>query len=132
MGGAVRRSEQDVRGSRDRIRALNFRVAGLFTRVRGKGILRTSPFGHSRKLRFTEFHEVRRFLGALMCLCHGAHTLTSLRSTLSSLRAPAEAARRRRTATCPPPRPGPATRSTYSSKGRNSSPAEQTLGKTPK
>src|SRR5829696_1068391 len=42
MGGAVRRSEQDVRGSRGRIRALNFRVAGLFTRVRGSGILGSS------------------------------------------------------------------------------------------
>src|SRR5215212_10725484 len=33
----------------------------LFTLVRGRGILRTSPFGDSRKLDFpfTEFYEVR-------------------------------------------------------------------------
>jgi hypothetical protein len=33
----------------------------LFTQVRGIGILRTSPFGYSRKLdfHFTEFSEVR-------------------------------------------------------------------------
>jgi hypothetical protein len=35
--------------------------------MRGIEILRTSPFGHSRKLNFavTEFSEVRDFLGAL-------------------------------------------------------------------
>src|SRR5215208_4128188 len=31
----------------------------LFTRVRGRGILRTSPFGHSRKFALKEFYEVR-------------------------------------------------------------------------
>jgi hypothetical protein len=36
-------------------------LQALFTRLRGRGILRTSPFGHSRKLnfRFPEFYEVR-------------------------------------------------------------------------
>jgi hypothetical protein len=39
----------------------------LFTGVRGIGILRTSPSGHSRKFsfHFTEFCEVRCFPGAL-------------------------------------------------------------------
>src|SRR5918995_2845079 len=31
----------------------------LFTRVRGIRILRTSPFGHSRKFAFKEFYELR-------------------------------------------------------------------------
>ena len=31
----------------------------LFTRVRGIGILRTSPLVRSRNFRFTEFYEVR-------------------------------------------------------------------------
>src|SRR5215208_6635537 len=51
MGGAVRRCEQDVRGSRGRIRALNFRVAGLFTGVPRSGILRSSSNLHSREFR---------------------------------------------------------------------------------
>jgi hypothetical protein len=48
--------------------ALSGRGYALFTRVRGIGIARTSPFGDSRKLdfHFTEFYEVRihRILGS--------------------------------------------------------------------
>src|SRR5215211_7032757 len=34
-------------------------LRSLFTGVRGIGILRTSPFGDSRKFALTEFYEVR-------------------------------------------------------------------------
>ena len=35
-------------------------LRGLFTGVRGIGILRTSPFGHSANFAVTEFSEVRK------------------------------------------------------------------------
>jgi hypothetical protein len=39
-------------------------LRGLFTGVRGKRILRTSPFGDSRKFAFIEFSEVdQEFIG---------------------------------------------------------------------
>jgi hypothetical protein len=34
-------------------------VMRIFTEVRGIGILRTSPFGHSANFAYTEFSEVR-------------------------------------------------------------------------
>src|SRR5215217_6794485 len=81
----------------------------LFTRVRGIGILRTSPFGHSPKFTHTELSEVRRFLGALRCFVPWS-TYTRLRQEYAAFVAwPIDAARGRRIATCPPPRPGPAT-----------------------
>jgi hypothetical protein len=40
----------------------------LFIEVRGIGFVRTSPFGDSAKFAYTEFSEVRRFLGALTYL----------------------------------------------------------------
>src|SRR5215208_6645965 len=53
----------------------------LFTGVRGIGILRTSPFGHSRKLafHFTEFSEVRiqGILGSWSTLRTGSTTTRS-------------------------------------------------------
>jgi hypothetical protein len=51
------------------IHSFNFEeVASIFTRVRGKRILGTSPFGHSPKFAYTEFSEVRTGLWYL-ALC---------------------------------------------------------------
>src|SRR5215211_2635707 len=77
--------------------------------MRGIGILRTSPFGDSPKFTHTELSEVRRFLGALRCFVPWS-TYTRLRQEYATFVAwPIDAARGRRIATCPPPRPGPAT-----------------------
>jgi hypothetical protein len=41
--------------------------------------------GFSANFASTEFSEVRRFLGALACLCPGAHTLPQARGMIETL-----------------------------------------------
>ena len=41
-------------------------ISGLFTGVRGRGILRTSPFGDSRNFAITEFSEVHSQLARML------------------------------------------------------------------